>query len=84
MEDIKNKALEVIDERRESKDIESKLLYYRDAFDRLRREAIGSQSLEEAISNFIAVEEESFKSMSYVRSMEVRHISPQLATSPSS
>jgi len=69
--EIRQRALSHADEKRAEAEIEDSLAHIKDAFARLRDEAIGDQSFEDAVKQFISAESECIKIMSYIRAKEV-------------
>lgn len=69
--EIRQRALTYAEEKKTEVEIEEELAHIKDAFARLRDEAIGDQSFDEALKQFIAVESECIKIMSYIRAKEV-------------
>ena len=71
MAEIRVKALAYVDEKKTTLEVEDELSRIKDAFARLRDEAIGDQSLEEAIEDFNAVENDCLNIMSHLRAKEM-------------
>ena len=71
VQEIRQRALTYADEKRTEAEIEDDLARIKDAFARLRDEAIGDQSFEDAVRQYLSVESDCIKIMSYIRAKEV-------------
>jgi len=69
--EIRQRALTYAEEKKTEQEIEDDLQNIKDAFARLRDEAIGDQSLEDAVEQYLRVESDCIKIMSYIRAKEV-------------
>ena len=69
--EIRQRALTYAEEKKTEAEIEDDLAHIKDAFARLRDEAIGDQSFEDAVRQYISVESDCIKIMSYIRAKEV-------------
>ena len=69
--EIKSRALKYAEEKAREAEIEEELAHIKDAFARLRDEAIGDQSFDDAVAQYISVESDCIKIMSYIRAKEV-------------
>jgi hypothetical protein len=79
--EIRKRALAYADEQKSEADIENELNEIKDAFARLRDEAIGDQSFDDAVRQYIAVESDCIKIMSYIRAKEVEvEVEEEMAT----
>lgn len=69
--EIRQRALTYAEEKKTEQEIEDDLRNIKDAFARLRDEAIGDQTLEDAVEQYLRVESDCIKIMSYIRAKEV-------------
>jgi hypothetical protein len=71
VKDLRNKAESYVKEKDNEAYVEYRIAKYKNAFARLRDEAIGDQSFDEAVEQYINVESDCIKIMSFIRAKEV-------------
>mmetsp|Transcript_22488 Transcript_22488/g.26508 ORF Transcript_22488/g.26508 Transcript_22488/m.26508 type:complete len:461 (+) Transcript_22488:350-1732(+) len=79
--EIRLRALTYAEKKKTEAEIENDLAHIKDAFARLRDEAIGDQSFDDAVAQYIAVESDCIKIMSFIRAKEVEiEVEEEMAT----